>query len=318
MARRRDFILGIWIWVLAIGYQAAHVLLSGGVGTEAFLNDENDVALACCTALPFALQGTLFLSGWKRWASGVLMVLFTTAIVVTSSRGGFVALVAVALCGVLVSPHRLRNLAVTASAALVFYASVPASYQAEVASIFEDKEHDTSESREFLWRAAWNMWLDHPVVGVGAMNFNWNVGRYQPRDSTGRFASAMYLDRDWTMSAAHSVYFTVLSETGVVGSFLFGAIIVGHFATVRRFRKLVAGHPGGNADLRRETAFYGTGLSMAMVGYLAGGAFLSAAYYPYLWTLSAMAVAWERAAWAEIGESGPGEPARSLVAREKS
>ena len=57
---------------------------------------------------------------------------------------------------------------------------------------------------------------------------------------------------------------------------------------------------------------------MAMVGYLTAGAFLSVAYYPYLWMLSALAVAWERAALAEIGEHEPREPNRSPEAREDS
>jgi O-antigen ligase len=299
-----------------MSYQALHAILYNGVGTGGFLGDENDVALACCVALPFALQGALFLSGWRRWVSGALALLFTTSIVASSSRGGFIALVAVVAYGVFASPHRMRNLAITVAAALVFYASVPASYKAEVASIFENREHDTGESRTFLWRAAWNMWLDHPVLGVGIDNFNWNVGRYQPKAGTGRFSSAMYLERDWTTAAAHSLYFSVLSEGGAVGSLLFGAIVVGHFATVRRFRKLVAGHPGANVQLRRDTTLYGTGLSMAMVGYLAAGAFLSCAYYPYPWMLSALAVAWERAALAELGE--PSEPDRSLEARKDS
>jgi hypothetical protein len=62
--------------------------------------------------------------------------------------------------------------------------------------------------------------------------------------------------------------------------------------------------------LRRYIGFYGTGLSMAMVGYLGAGAFLSVAYYPYPWMLSAMAVAWQRAGLAEIGENEPGEANR--------
>ena len=32
------------------------------MGTGGFLGDENDVALGCCIALPFAIQGTAFLS----------------------------------------------------------------------------------------------------------------------------------------------------------------------------------------------------------------------------------------------------------------
>jgi O-antigen ligase len=235
--------------------------------------------------LPLALQGAALFRGWRRWAGVALALIFTTAIVASASRGGFVGLVAVVAFGVLVSPNRIRNLAITAAAALLFWAVVPNAYKGEVASIFENKQYDTGESRTFLWKTAWNMWLDHPVVGVGIENFNWNVGRYQPREATGRFSDAMYLQRNWTMSAAHSVYFSVLSESGIIGSLLFGTIIVGHFS---------------------DTTMYGLGLTGAMVGYLAAGAFLSVAYYPYSWFISALAVAWERAALAEIRESNPG------------
>ena len=162
------------------------------------------------------------------------------------------------------------------------------------------------------------MWLDHPVVGVGFENFNWNVGLYQPREGTGRLSSAPYLERDWTMTAAHSLYFTVLSEGGLVGSVLFVSIVVGHFSTVRRFRRRVGRHPNASVPLRRDTALYGVALSTAMVGYLAAGTFLSVAYYPYPWLLSALAVAWERTAAAEISESERREANRPPEPREDS
>jgi hypothetical protein len=314
MARRRSFVVGLWVWIFTMGYQALHAILTGGRGTGGFLGDENDIALGCCVALPFAIQATGAFRGWRRWGSGALALLFTAAIVASSSRGAFVGLLVVVAYGIFVNPKRVRNLALAVTAALVFYATVPGSYRAEVASIFENREHDTGESRTFLWRAAWNMWLDHPVFGVGIENANWNVGRYQPRDGTGRFSSAMYIQRDWTMQALHSLYFSVLSETGAVGSLLFGAIIVGHFTTIRRLRKRVASHPSATVELQRDTALYGTGLSMAMVGYLSAGAFLSCAYYPYPWMLSALAVAWERAASAEISERDRTEPNRPAEA----
>jgi O-antigen ligase len=300
MSRRRTFVLGIWFWILMMSYQAQFAVLHGGVGTGGFIGDENDVALGCCVALSFALPGAILLRGWRRFASGALALLFTIAIVVSFSRGGFVGLVALVIYGVLVSPHRIRNLALLAVAALVFYASVTPSYRAEVASIFENKEHDTGEARVFLWRTAWTMYLDHPVVGVGVGNFNWNTGRYQLRAKTGRFASREYIERDWTMAAVHSLYFTILSETGTIGSLLALGMIYEHFATIRRTRKFVAGHASASPRVRRETTLYGVGLSMAMVGFLTAGAFLSVAYYPYFWMLSGLSVAWERATRAEI------------------
>jgi hypothetical protein len=45
---------------------------------------------------------------------------------------------------------------------------------------------------------------------------------------------------------------------------------------------------------------YGGALGGAMAGYCAAGAFLSVAYYPYLWYFSAMAVALEAAVQEEV------------------
>jgi hypothetical protein len=42
-----------------------------------------------------------------------------------------------------------------------------------------------------------------------------------------------------------------------------------------------------------------------MAGYCAAGAFLSVAYYPYLWYFSAMAVALEYAVLREVPTVGP-------------
>jgi hypothetical protein len=82
--------------------------------------------------------------------SGGLALLFTAAIVSGTSRGGFVGLVALVTYGILVSRNRIRNLAIAAAAAPLFYAAVPASYQSQIASITENKEHDTGEARIFL------------------------------------------------------------------------------------------------------------------------------------------------------------------------
>ncbi len=307
MARHRDFVLGIWFWILIMSYQAGHCILYGGAGNEGFFGDENDLALAFCTALPFAIQGATWLRGWHRLASAALALLFTTAIVVTDSRGGFVGLVVLVVYCVLVAPHRIRNLAIAAAAALVFYASVPAPYRAEIASITENKEHDSGEARAFLWMTARNMWRDHPVLGVGAGNFSVHAGRYQATADSGRFSSPEYVYKNWTGSAVHSLYFELLSEYGIVGSLVLGGVVVGHFWMIRRLRKFVGGHPNATPQLRRDSTLYGVGLSTAMVGFLAAGAFLSAACFPYVWLLSALAVAWDRAARAELDTGDPTE-----------
>ena len=307
LANRRDFVFAIWFWVLIMAFQALYGVTHGGHGNGSTFDDENDLALGLNTALPFALVGIREFSGWKRWGSLTLTVLILAGIVVSLSRGGFIGLVSVTIYFVLVSRNRVRNLLITAVGALIFFFAIPTSYKSEVASI-QDTDTGTAETRFFLWTAAFNMWRDNPVLGVGAGNSNWSVGRYQPEGrASGMFSAPEFHDRDWTMRAVHSVFFQVLSETGIVGSTLFIAMVVGHYRGLNSLRRRVRRHPGAPRGLRKETEFYATAMGAAMTGYLASGAFLSVLYYPYPWYFSAFAVAWTSAVGAQLKLATPGQ-----------
>jgi O-antigen ligase len=175
------------------------------------------------------------------------------------------------------------------------------SYLERVKSIFETDE-GTAEGRRFLWSAARNMWKAHPVLGVGGGNFTFLVGQYQPID----FDKPEYLERDWSGTATHSAFFQVLAEHGSAGILLMGYIVGAHFWTLRRLRRQVRSHPGLPDDVRRDAELYGGALGGAVVGYCAAGAFLSVAYYPYLWYFSAMTIALEAVVQREVTAISPG------------
>jgi putative inorganic carbon (HCO3(-)) transporter len=292
-----------WIWLLIMGYVAIYGILHGGSGPGAMLGDENDLALGCATAFPFAFYGFERLSGGRRWLCGVIGALLVIAIVISFSRGGFVALVVVAVYCWLASRHKLRGLLVVAVAAGLLVFAAPnegrtgQSYLERVKSIFQTKE-GTAEGRRFLWAAARNMWKDHPVLGVGGGNFTFLVGRYQPTD----FDKPEYLEREWSGTVTHSIYFQVLSEHGTVGILLVAYIAWMTFKLLRRLRRVAISTPGLPADVRRDAELYGGALGGALTGYLAAGAFLSVAYYPYFWYFSAMAVALEAAVQHEVSK----------------
>lgn len=295
-----------WAWVLIMGYVAVYGITHAGRGPGAMLGDENDLALGCATAFPFAFYGFERLSGARRWLCGAIGALMVVAIVLSYSRGGFIALVAVGLYCWLASRHKVRSLVTVALAASLLIMTAPGegrtgqSYVERLRTIFQSDE-GTAEGRQFLWKAARNMWKAHPVLGVGGGNFNFLVGRYQPTDYEGR----EYLERNWSGTAVHSLYFQVLAEHGSVGILLLGYIVWAHFRTLRRVRRLAALQPGIASDLRRDAELYGGALGGAVVGYCAAGAFLSVAYYPYLWYFSAMAVALEAAVHREIDALRP-------------
>jgi O-antigen ligase len=59
--------------------------------------------------------------------------------------------------------------------------------------------------RLLLWRAAWRMWIEHPLTGVGADNFRLVYGRYA--------GLSPFDDR----ITANNIFFETLATVGVVG-----------------------------------------------------------------------------------------------------
>ncbi len=292
LATWRNLTLGLWIWVTIMAYQAFYAITHGGRGSGGFFGDENDLALGCACAFSITFVGVRAFSGWRRLASMGLTALYAVAIVISFSRGGFVALAATALYCVWTGRNRVRNLLFGAVGAGLFFLLIPAEYKAELQTI-SDTDSGTADIRQFMWTAAYNMWSDYPVLGVGAGNSNWRIGEYQPR--TGRFDAPQYTERDWSSQSVHSAFFQLLAELGVVGVVLFGLLLWGHFQTLRVLRLGAADDPTLTPAQRREVELYAVGLGGAMVGFLAGGLFLSVIYYPYPWYFCAMSAAFVRA-----------------------
>lgn len=90
-----------------------------------------------------------------------------------------------------------------------------------------DMNNQSNAERILLWRSSWHMFMDHPLVGIGAGNFT-NV--YKPN----------YISpeaKEPELGHAHSNFFHMLAETGIIGfcSFLymFGYIL---YTMYRRYR----------------------------------------------------------------------------------
>jgi O-antigen ligase len=305
LVRRSTLRSVTWAWLLIMGYVAVFGITHGGRGPGAMLGDENDLALGCATAFPFAFYGFERFSGWRRWLSGAIGGLLVVAVVTSFSRGGFVALIVVAAYCWLASGHKLRSLLAVALAAVLLMIVAPTkgrtgeSYAERLSSMF-DTDSGTAEGRRFLWATARNMWKAHPILGVGGGNFPFLVGQYQAEAG---FDSSAYRETDWSGTVTHSLYFQILAEQGSVGVVILSYILWAHFRTIRRLRRL-ASQPRAAFDVRYDVELYGGALAGAVAGYCAAGAFLSVAYYPYLWYFSAMAVALEHAILREVTTVG--------------
>jgi O-antigen ligase len=278
-----------WTWLLVISWVAFFGITHGGIGPGGFIGDENDLALACVGTFPFAFYGFQLLPRSKRIAAGVLGFALVLCIVSTSSRGGFVGLVAVLIYCFVMSANKIRNFLVAAVAACAFLAMVPQSYLDDMATI-QNTDTGTADARQFLWATAWNVWKANPILGVGAGNFNYVAGNYAPRDDP-RWQTPDYLERNWSGTTVHSSYFQILSELGIVGAAAYAFMIFGHFRSIGRLRKQIRRRNDLPQELRNEIELYGGSLSAGMIGTLASGAFLSAVFYPYAYFFAGAGVA---------------------------
>ncbi len=277
-----------WAWLLVIGWVGLYGITHGGRGPGGFLGDENDLALACVAAFPFAFYGFQLLGGWKRIAVGALGVVLVMAIVASISRGGFVGLV-VALAYCLFSgANKLRNLALAVVASGVFLVSVPGDYMDEMSTI-QKTDEGTAETRRFLWITAFNVWKAYPVLGAGGGNFNFVAGDYVPKD--GKWNTPDYQERSWSGTTVHSSYFQILSELGLVGVGLYGAMVYGHLRGMSRLRKIARTRNDLPKDLRNEIELFAGSLAAGMIGTLGANAFLSSAFYPYAYFYAGAGVA---------------------------
>ena len=149
---------------------------------------------------------------------------------------------------------------------------LPEKYLGEVASI-ADKEDSTRIERLHTWEMGWLMFKDNPIVGAGAGNFKNTSHLYQEQTSwwTGQ-------NKSLSGRAAHSLYFQVISELGLVGISIYAYIMFWMPLKLLALRKRLSKERGEEFQLRKACDI----LIAGMAGYATAGTFISVAYYPHI------------------------------------
>ncbi|MDW7774291.1 MAG: O-antigen ligase family protein [Desulfobulbaceae bacterium] len=271
-------------------------LTSAGRVNIPMLRDENDFSLYINCLIPFAfflieisdkLRKKIFYS--------FLIVILISANVASFSRGGFVGLVAVGIYLFLQSKNKLMYsiLAIIAVIGLITYS--PQEYMAEIQTInTESHKTGTGFQRVLSWSAAWEIFKDHPIMGVGIYNY----GPWLPEYWEGEKVRELMWGR-----VPHSLYFTLLSEMGIIGTLIFLIMLIANMKDHRRIC-----HLERNKDvLLRDSSFtkeekekiaseiralwfISKAVIGALVAYLVTGIFISVLWYEYFWRFTAFLV----------------------------
>jgi O-antigen ligase len=229
-----------------------------------------------------------------RAAALAVAALTVGAAVLTYSRGGALALAFVLILTLLARPFRAKQVALGGLAlALALAALVPAGFARRLSTIAEvlpgqqEVLHPDSsfEQRRLLTQVAWRIFLDHPLLGVGAGNYTSHFDEYAEEVGS--------LSREYEelgeQHYPHNLYLEIAAETGLLGLAAFGAAVVACFAALRSARRAAL------ASGRREGAALARGFEIAVAGYLASSLFLHGHHVRYLWMVFGFAAALERA-----------------------
>jgi O-antigen ligase len=220
---------------------------------------------------------------WRIIAAWAFFV-SVLAIFLTFSRGVFLALIAVLVVMFIRRPPKLSVLAATAFIAIILLFCLPAQFTERLSELTKlmpgSSRSVVKNDVSFRGRMSENisaiqMFLDHPLLGVGLANYNVHYQHYSKH---------LGLDSRNEERSAHSIYLEIMSELGLVGLFWFVAMQWFTFKGLRQARKdfFAAGKP--------EEAFISMAIEAAVIGYLFTALFHHLAHPRFFWLLYGIAL----------------------------
>lgn len=260
------------VTLFVCGYALSH----GGRGPGGSILDENDLCLfiVCMLPLVFFTLGRESRAAMKLFWIWVVVVLLGT-VVTTFSRGGFVGMLVMVTVYWWFSKQKVvifMLILLLGAGGMHFTGD---SYKKEMSTV-TDTGNSTASARLLSWQAAWDMFLDRPL-GVGGNNFPRHFPEYQSDKLT----------RNMWGRAAHSLWFTLFPETGVLGIILYLSIIRLNLKSLFRIRKHNAYENPADKPFFDAVCL---ALLSSLFGFFAAGTFISVLYYPIFWYLTALIV----------------------------
>jgi len=293
----RDISTYVWAYVLSMGvlvWMAFFVFQSYEImGVERLLQvysyDTNDLALVLAVGIPLVLWQLETGRGVQRAIAVVVLLVSLMAIARTGSRGGLLALVGVGLGFLLLADHFsvVRKTVFAASALIALLLVAPQGYWERMETIVNptgDYNWTSTDGRLALLTRGFGYMASHPVFGIGINNFaraEGTISSKARRSPTGAGVS-------WT--APHNSYIEVGAEMGVPAMILWAALPIGGLISMYRLRRRIPRSWRAGEWEERFLSLGATYLAIALLAFAVSSAFLSFAYMPPIYLLTALVV----------------------------
>lgn len=185
--------------------------------------DANDLGLMMALSIPVSYYLLIQSRGKIVWIYRLQLVLAGTTVVLTASRGatlaGIVALTVVPFTHSRLTGRQkiavLLTLTLLVSGVLLF---APETSWERLSTVPSEISRGTLTGRTLIWDAGWELFREHPFLGVGANAFRLTVSRVlkepiRPDNSTS------------PAPPAHNTFLSVLVEQGILGLVVFCALL---------------------------------------------------------------------------------------------
>ncbi len=255
------------------------IIGTGGIG------DNNSIALAALLIVP----PLYYLSRYS--ALRQMRVAFMTALVIslvcvvgTFSRGGFIGLLVLFAFFVINSRNKLPAISLAVVAAVAMYFLASDDWFSRIDTIKDASDNGSFMGRVIAWKVSTLIAIDSPIFGGGfhAVQRYPVWSRYITSiDSVMSFIKTPAAD-DYA-HAAHSIYFEVLGDLGILGLALFMLVLAVTVFNCGAIARIAKKHPdlAWAGDLARM-------LQISIIVYMVSGAALSMAYFEGFWILVAL------------------------------
>jgi O-antigen ligase len=224
-----------------VNYFIAHYTTFGRALWNYIYSNPNDLAALCL--LQLSMAAALFMTeprGWIKRAATLGMLLLPLLVLLTQSRGAFLAMAAVAVVAVLANKRRGRAILVAGAAVLLLVVVSPGGVWKRVQGLSNMGDIQSQETaldqegsafqRFQILKVARKIIVDHPITGVG-------LGAYplehQAYVRGGGFHQTARGKRD-----THNTFMNVAAETGIPGLVLFLTAIASAMIPAERARRL--------------------------------------------------------------------------------
>jgi probable O-glycosylation ligase (exosortase A-associated) len=162
---------------------------------------------------------------------------------------------------------------------------IPEQWWDRMGTIQTYESDGSAMSRLHSWRVAWQLALDLPLTGGGFWALE-DPATYRMYGTEGSHS-------------AHSIYFSILSEHGFPGLFLFLGLLISCLWSLFRVRRILRGVPSGVEIIR-----FSLMVEASIVAYMISGTFLTMAYFDLFYHLVSFVIVLKILARQEVTTKG--------------